>query len=282
MEILNLNDKSKGTIDYDSFVFSGGECHIKIKSFALKVGSVKIITSVRNSEDIMRLLLATDALRRIGSARIELHIPYVPYARQDRVCNTGEALSIKVFADIINSQNYYVVTIFDPHSGVTPALINNCRVQSNHKFSLEALQSIYTKNHIYSPYLVSPDSGANKKSKDLVKYLNTINDIDLLKCDKTRDVMTGQITGFEVYADNLKGKDCVIVDDICDGGGTFIGLAEELNHKHAGDIYLVVSHGIFSKGIEPLIEGGIKHIYTTDSFCQLKSNHLTIINYESN
>ena len=70
--------------------------------------------------------------------------------------------------------------------------------------------------------------------------------------DKTRDVMTGKITGFEVYADDLKGKSCIIVDDICDGGGTFAGLAIELRKKGARKVHLIVTHGTFSKGLTTL------------------------------
>jgi len=270
MEILNLNDKEKGSIDYDYFVFSGGECHIKINQKIIK--NTKIVASLRSSEDVMKLLIATDAIKRNSVGRIELLIPYVPYARQDRACNQGEALSIKVFTDLINAQNYDVVTIFDPHSDVTPALINNCKVQSNHWLVKNVLEAADSTN---SALIISPDAGANKKSKDLIKYLGG----DLIKCDKTRDTATGKITGFEVYADDLKGKDCVIVDDICDGGGTFIGLAKELKAKNSGDIYLVVSHGIFSKGIPPLIEGGINHVFTTDSFCEIEDLNLTVFHY---
>ncbi|MAX71916.1 MAG: hypothetical protein CMC76_12600 [Flavobacteriaceae bacterium] len=71
--------------------------------------------------------------------------------------------------------------------------------------------------------------------------------------------------GFRVYEDDLQGKDCLIVDDICDGGGTFIGLAKELKKHNAGNLYLAVSHGIFSKGLEELNQYFTK-IFTTDSF----------------
>lgn len=111
-------------------------------------------------------------------------------------------------------------------------------------------------------HLVCPDSGANKKMKDLQKGI--MHD-SLIKCDKTRDTQTGEISGFEVYANDLEGKPCLIIDDICDGGGTFIGLAKELKKKNAGKLYLAVSHGIFSKGYVEL-DKYFDGIYTTDSF----------------
>jgi ribose-phosphate pyrophosphokinase len=73
------------------------------------------------------------------------------------------------------------------------------------------------------------------------------------------------LEGFRVYEDDLQGKDCLIVDDICDGGGTFIGLAKELKKHNAGNLYLSVSHGIFSKGLKELNQY-FTNIFTTDSF----------------
>ena len=87
----------------------------------------------------------------------------------------------------------------------------------------------------------------------------------VVECSKKRNVKNGKLEGFKVYEDNLSGKDCLIVDDICDGGGTFIGLAEELKKKNAGHLYLAVSHGIFNKGVDVLNKCFTK-IYTTDSF----------------
>ena len=101
---------------------------------------------------------------------------------------------------------------------------------------------------------------------------------DIIYCDKTRDVATGKIDGFEVYSGQLDNtKPCIIVDDICDGGGTFIGLAKQLNLKGGGDLYLAVSHGIFSNGLQTLNDY-CKRIYTTDSFINMsqKNKRLTI------
>ena len=84
------------------------------------------------------------------------------------------------------------------------------------------------------------------------------------------------LTGFKVYAEDLKGCDCLIVDDICDGGGTFIGLANELKNKNAGKLYLAVSHGIFSRGFDDL-EKCFTKIFTTDSIKKPEHNSLTQI-----
>jgi ribose-phosphate pyrophosphokinase len=203
--------------------------------------------------------MTVDALRRMGVKEIELECLYFPGARQDRVCSPGEALSVKVYADMINAMEFSCVSILDPHSEVTPALINNCYEISN----LYLVRYAIGKANDF--VLVSPDAGANKKIKSLASSLSFYHDLDVVNCDKTRDVATGNLTGFEVYADDLNGKDCYVVDDICDGGGTFIGLAEELKAKGAGDLYLIVSHGIFSKGFKELRKH-FKKIYTSNSW----------------
>jgi ribose-phosphate pyrophosphokinase len=167
----------------------------------------------------------------------------------------GEPLSVKVYADILNAMQLNKVTVFDAHSEVTPALVNNCEVIPNHKFIAQVLKT--TGNNVK---LISPDGGALKK---IYKVSEFLGGIDVVECSKSRDVKTGKLSGFKVYNDDLQGTDCLIVDDICDGGGTFIGLAEELKKKNAGKLFLAVSHGIFNKGFEDLkcFDG----IFTTDS-----------------
>ena len=123
--------------------------------------------------------------------------------------------------------------------------------------------------------LISPDGGALKKIYKVSEYLGGI---DVVECSKSRDVKTGKLSGFKVYDDNLQGIDCLIVDDICDGGGTFIGLAEELKNKNAGKLYLAVSHGIFNKGFEAM--NAFERIFTTDSFREFEEEMVEVIKLE--
>ncbi len=236
----------------ETFQFSGGECHIKINIADIS-DKTSITAHLSSSDDIMCLMLAVDAIRRVNPATvINLTIPYFPYARQDRVCNEGESLSVKVMADIINSLHCASVTIYDPHSDVTPALLNNCKIiplaeiVSNHLAKMVADKKLA---------LVSPDAGAEKKTRMAAKLLSA----EVFCSSKTRDTMTGNITATAIHAD-VNGRDLLIVDDICDGGRTFIELAKELKGGGAGDIYLYVTHGIFSQGLSE-ISPHFKHIY---------------------
>ena len=234
------------------FNFSGGEVQVTVKKMTSDV--VCITANLRSSDDVMALLMATDALRRQGATRIHLMMPYVPYARQDRVMNPGEALGIKVFCDLINAQNYSGVTILDPHSDVTPALLNNVLVIEQHEL-VQADMDL--SDHI----LVCPDAGARKKIGKLAMLGNN----EVVFFDKSRNTKTGAITGTVLSQAPVvwdRAADHLIVDDICEGGMTFIKLAEALReHGVTGNIDLYVTHAILSKGTA-VFEGHINTLWT--------------------
>jgi ribose-phosphate pyrophosphokinase len=266
--ILNLDPNFKPLdgqeIQFQSFIFAGGEPHIKINPDFDQSKPVTITHRLNSFNDLGLLCLTVDALQLMHVELADLYIPYFPAARQDRVMIKGEPLSVKVYADIINTFKFKKVFVFDAHSEVTSAVLNNCEVIPNHVFIQKVIQSI--GNDVL---LISPDGGALKK---IYKVSEFLSGVEVVECSKSRDVKTGKLTGFKVYAEDLKGQDCLIVDDICDGGGTFIGLAEELKNKNAGKLYLAVSHGIFSKGFENLT--CFEKIFTTDSFKNMESDIL--------
>nr|WP_276901648.1 ribose-phosphate diphosphokinase [Pedobacter kyonggii] len=271
--MLNLNPSftplgENNLIEYKSFLFAGGEPHIKISNNFDVAAPVTITQRINSFNDLGMICITVDALRRMGVKEIELFIPYFPAARQDRVMIPGEPLSVKVYTDIINAMALASITVFDPHSEVTPALLNNCVTVSNHEFIKQVIVNIGTEVK-----LISPDGGALKK---IYKVSEFLGGAEVVECSKSRDVKTGKLSGFKVYADDLAGADCLIVDDICDGGGTFIGLAEALKAKNAGRLYLAISHGIFSKGFDELGKY-FEQIFTTDSIKEVDHEGVTQI-----
>jgi len=255
-------------VDVKKFVFSGGEINITLSNITSSY--VKIFHRITDARHIMELFLTVDALRRNGVTKIDLFLPYIPYARQDRVCNEGEALSLKVFASMINSLKFQTVFVVDAHSDVSTALIDNCVNLKPDMYILKTLE------HIKTPILISPDAGANKKIFDFYK-VNYDRFSDIVYCEKHRDMSTGKIVKTEVYSDDLKGKPCLIVDDICDGGATFIGIAEELKRKNAGDLYLYISHGIFRNGVDELLTY-FETIFCTNSFKDIEHENVVQFN----
>lgn len=270
---LNLDPNFKPLdgeeIQFESFTFAGGEPHLKINPHFETCKGVNITHRINSFNDVGILCLAVDALKRMQVEIYDLYIPYFPAARQDRVMIKGEPLSVKVYADIINSLGFKKIVIFDAHSEVTPAVLNNCEVVANHKFIAQVIAAIGSES-----ILISPDGGALKKIYKLSEYLGGI---EVVECSKSRNIKTGKLSGFKVYADDLTGRNCLIVDDICDGGGTFIGLAEELKNKNAGKLYLAVSHGIFSKGFDELSRS-FEKIFTTNSVKEFTHPSLQQIN----
>jgi ribose-phosphate pyrophosphokinase len=271
--MLNLDQSftplgENNSIAHKSFLFAGGEPHIKIGSDFNAAEPVTITQRINSFNDLGMICITVDALKRMSVKKINLFIPYFPAARQDRVMIPGEPLSVKVYADIINAMALASVTVFDPHSEVTPALLNNCVTISNHGFIKQVIAKIGA-----DVKLISPDGGALKK---IYKVSEFLGGAEAVECSKSRDVKTGKLSGFKVYADDLGGADCLIVDDICDGGGTFIGLAEALKAKNAGKLYLAISHGIFSKGFDELGKY-FEQIFTTDSIKEVDHDGVTQI-----
>ncbi|MNF53273.1 Ribose-phosphate pyrophosphokinase 2 [compost metagenome] len=236
-------------------VFPGGEVLVQLPQPVDHAERIYVNASLRGSDDVMALLLTVDAIRRQNPyADLILHLPYVPYARQDRVCNEGESLSIAVMAQLINSCNFDKVRILDPHSDVTPALIKNVHITEQ--------SSVFANVHPCwdDIYIVAPDAGAYKKSYKFAQYVNAAG---VITCNKVREMATGKILGL-TCSDDVVNKKLFVLDDICDGGRTFIEVSALLREK-AASIELGVTHGIFSKGQQVVAECFDK-VYTTNSF----------------
>lgn len=247
--------------------FYGGEAHVRIDDIeevrdVTNWGGVVIDARIRNGDDVMQMLMLRDAIRHATDYvdTVELFMPYLPYARQDRMCNPGEAFSAKAFAALINAQDFHRVHVCDPHSDVSASLLDRVRVIPQHKivetaFLTKALTSPAHTDHL----LVAPDLGAVKKLKKLPG--------DHCYLDKTRRPSDGAILGTEIIHGTPLGRDCLIIDDICDGGRTFIEAAKVLRKAGAKSVSLFVTHGIFSKGFEEL-QQHLDLIVTTDSWFQ--------------
>ena len=249
-----------------------------------------IIARIQSSQDVMELLMVTDALRAWDPAPIRLMLPCCPYARQDRRCCEGESHSLKVFATLINGLGFESVTVFDPHSDVVGALIDRINIvdQKTIIARFDALNMrLQPTSPADRPLFVSPDAGANKKTSELAALF--AHDY-FIRADKLRDLATGKIKEIVVVnpREEVEGRNCLIVDDLCDAGGTFIGLAKALKDKGAKSVSLYITHGLFTKGLDPLWDGGIDHIWTTNSYrTDIESltarslDPLTVLNLES-
>lgn len=193
---------------------------------------------------------------------IALHMPYMPYARQDKPIDNNLTFSLYVFASLINSLSFNLVSTVDVHNPrETKKLIKNF-------VSYDVLTIQQNLVGLIQPdCIVYPDAGAYERytAVSLGKKKITYN--------KYRHGGTGAINHHEIEVASLgivnslpkEGPKFLIIDDICDGGATFISIANDLNARFINpEISLFVTHGIFSKGLKPLADVGIK-AYTTNS-----------------
>lgn len=213
-----------------------------------------------NDREFLALIYLVKQLRRYENTRIDLYMPYIPNARMDRVKNPRDVFTLKYFAELLNDLQFNSVTVLDPHSSVSEALINNLYsvpAEPHIIKTLVKLSAIGVKDLL----MFYPDEGAMKRYSGMVKIPYAFG-------IKRRDWETGKIEGLDVAGavDQIAGKDILIVDDICSRGGTFYHSAKKLKELGANDIYLYVSHceNTILEG-DLLASGLIKKVYTTDS-----------------
>jgi ribose-phosphate pyrophosphokinase len=276
--------KNNRKIEYNSFLFPAGEVGVKIVSTYHRHASsapvpYQFVARIKESNDIITLMMLKDALARQLNCmpKCELYLLYLPYGRQDRVCSEGEAFSLKVFANLINSLKFDSVHIFDPHSDVSKAVFDNVIVHDQ----LEIIHKYQDfKKHCLDPnnQFIAPDAGANKKVAAVAKYFNHGQ---FVRADKLRDLSNGNILETIVYCDDFKNGCVTIIDDLCDGGRTFTELAKVLKSKGAGKVALYVTHGIFSKGADVLFDNGIDEIYTTNSYNYPSDSRCHVLDLEN-
>ena len=162
---------------------------------------------------------------------------------------------------MLNSLNYTEVHVEDPHSDVATALIKNCRVRTMAS-CIRGVPAVMEYANQDGVLLISPDAGANKKVGEVARLLCRSS---FIRADKERDCRTGEITNTRVWCNGqLEPHKCLIVDDICDGGRTFIELGKKLKQAGAQEVALYVTHGIFSKGLD-VFAGSIDHIFAQNT-----------------
>lgn len=229
------------------------ECRMRIR-----------VAGMATMDDFMLLAQLVDAVRHACDVSFShLELAWLPWARQDRHMQPGDSFALKVFARHLNALGFDRVRVLDPHSEAAGVIDNLVVIPQEHCL----LQSQELRDALASRQLlpVAPDAGALKKIYSVVKASGAG---EFAIMSKQRDVVTGNLSGFALVAGNVADRDLLIVDDLCDGGGTFIGAAQVLKASGARSVSLYVTHGVFSKGVAHLLEQGIDRIYTTDSYAE--------------
>lgn len=234
---MNIIDFTKG-IGYKVIRFPDGEVHLQLDEINRKE-TVKVVMRIRNAEDLFLLMQLSDILHRQEVVVEELHIPYLMSMRCDRVFSFDRPFSLKIVSEIIKGMGAMQVHLYEPHS------IKSCRMIYAHAKEISrelAFQYARTSSICY------PDKGAQERY-DLFKSDG------VLLCEKVRDVATGQLMSFRVTnPEDFKRGEITVIDDLCDGGGTFIGLAPKLRELNPTKLRLVVTHAVQLNGIKRVSE----------------------------
>lgn len=240
--------KVNGSWEYQPTLstFPGGEEYVCLpRKMPHTADSVLLTVNIRDTKGVMQLLLVKNALDiKYPDAVYELDIPYLPYARQDRVCSLGESHSLKLMAQLINSMRFHKVYIQDCHSMAGLLLVDNAVDITQMDLLVCSLKSGILRA---CDAIVTPDAGSSKKVMAAAEYF----DKPTIQCLKNRN-SNGSVS-VTLFGD-IKGKKLVVLDDICDGGATFISLAQSIEAYDPAELHLLVTHGLFSKGKDELLK----------------------------
>ena len=236
-------------------------------------GAYRITWLYDNDAELFQLIALVKHLKSKARCRIWLKLPYVPNARMDRVKNSDEVFTLKAFADTINWLGFEGVTICNPHSTVSEALFDRVEVDFN-CVAEDVKMALHFAATDRDVVLYFPDEGACKRYSDLLSFL----ELPVAFGIKRRDWKTGKILGIDIAGyDDLKGKNVMMVDDICAYGGTFYYSACVLKDKGANEISCYVTHlenSVMDKEKGKLIQGDlIKTIYATNSIFRGVASH---------
>lgn len=239
---------------YECFKYPAGELQVRLTNKVLieylkaSYDRPKIVATIKSSDDIMEFALLFDALARTGRSLPEVVLPYMPYARADRQFCEGDCVGSQTFKAIIDGMEVSALSTLDVHSthGHPFCLANVSPLPFIHS----AIGHFATINDAEEIIVLYPDKGARDRyPADLGVACNVAGiKVQVFNCEKARDPSTGKLSGFAVP--DLPYMPILIVDDLCDGGGTFLGIANQAEGTVPLGLY--ITHGIFSKGFGEL------------------------------
>lgn len=272
---LNLVDQNNSTIKYIVNRFPDGQQNIILDCppGVLEYTKIAIYSRLNNWRDLELIVCAKKSLDLLEKNDVHLYVPYICGSRSDRQFSEGSNNYLRdVICPIINSMNFKTVTSMDAHSYSLESCLNNYKHLSMGNFYEWCLNDLLRENRGFPISLISPDIGASKRVKYVADNFPLRVNKDIIVCSKIRD-KDGNLNLVDVpfAEDGYNGQVLVLVDDICDGGRTFIDIAKELRIDFHGRLYLIVTHGIFSKGFGEL-DKYFQGIYCTNSYQDIDSD----------
>ncbi|MBN1531562.1 MAG: ribose-phosphate pyrophosphokinase [Spirochaetes bacterium] len=238
--------------------FKDGEISVKIKE-NVRAHDIYIIQSTCNptNDHIMELLLMVDAALRASASRVTAVIPYFGYARQDRKVEPRVPISAKLVANIIQAAGADRVLTMDLHADQIQGFFD---IPVDNLLALPTTVDYIRSLRIQDAVVVSPDSGGAERARQLAKYI----DASLAIIDKRRP--EANIAEIMNVIGEVENKNCILVDDMVDTGGSISKAAQALKEKGAHDVYCLFTHAVLSDdAMSKLEKAGFKELIFTNT-----------------
>lgn len=238
--------------------FSDGECYVQVLE-NVRGADVFVVqpTCFPVDEHLMELLLMVDALKRASARRITTVIPYYGYARQDRKDKPRVPVSSKLIADLLTTAGAHRALVVDLHAPQIQGFFN---IPVDHLFASPVLVDYFRKKELPNLTVVSPDAGGVERARFFAKKI----DAALAIVDKRRtDMNVAEV--MHVIGD-VKGRTCLIIDDIIDTAGTLVKTAEALVSAGASKVFACASHPVLSgEAIERISKSRLEEVVVTNT-----------------
>ena len=239
--------------------FADDEIYVEINE-NIRGNSIFVIQSTSNpaNDNLMELLICIDALKRSSAKNITAVIPYFGYARQDRKVAPRTAISAKLVSDLITHAGANRILSVDLHAGQIQGFFD---IPVDNLFATPIFARHIKKNiNLNNLICVAPDVGGVERTRSLSRRLNT----SIAIIDKRRP-SPGKSEVMNIVG-NVKNKNCIIIDDIIDSGGTIVNAAKALKEKGAKDVYVYITHAVLSgSAVDKIEKSQIKKLITTDT-----------------
>ena len=239
--------------------FSDGESFVEIGENVRGVDAFIIqSTSSPTNDNVMELLIMVDALRRASAGSITAVMPYYGYGRQDRKVAPRTPITAKLVADLLQVAGVQRVVSVDLHAGQIQGFFN---IPFDHLHALPVFLDDYLRKKFdSSAVFVSPDAGGVERTRAYSKRLGA----SLAIIDKRRE--RANVSEVVNLIGEVKGKDCIIIDDMIDTAGTLCGAARALAEKEARSVVVCATHGVFSgPAVKRIAESPLAEVIVSDT-----------------
>ncbi len=247
-----------GLGDMNVTKFSNGEIRVDINE-SVRGADCFVIQSGVNpvNENLMELLIIGDALRRASARRITAVVPHYAYARQDRKARGREPITAKLVANLITTAGFRRLLTIDLHAAQIQGFFDT---PVDHLQAGPLIAEYFKKKHLSNAVVVSPDSGGVPRARDLAERLG----VGLAIIDKRRPE-PGAVEVMNIIGD-IRGKQCIMIDDLIDTAGTIVHGAKALMDFGATEVYAACTHPVFSGAAYDRLAGSqFKEIVVTDT-----------------